>query len=107
MSRPDVESIFFLAYTMSGEEFEMEGEVWPASEEDNLLARKFVGVCEALLEDGRIRSHPVSKREGGLEGILGGMMEVSLSLHLITCIFDSTLEFKDLVREVVLEIDMC
>jgi len=76
MSRPDVESIFFLAYTMSGEEFEMEGEVWPASEEDNLLARKFVGVCEALLEDGRIRSHPVSKREGGLEGILGGMMEM-------------------------------
>ena len=88
MSRPDVESIFFLAYTMSGEEFEMEGEVWPASKEDNLLARRFVGVCEALLKDGRIKSHPVSKREGGLAGIPEGMMEVSLSLSEKTCTFD-------------------
>ncbi|KAH7403437.1 putative zinc-binding oxidoreductase ToxD [Cadophora sp. MPI-SDFR-AT-0126] len=76
MSRPDVETIFFLAYTVSGEEFEMEGEVWPASKEDNLLARRFVGVCDELLREGRIKTHPVSKREGGLEGILGGMMEM-------------------------------
>ncbi|KAG4435038.1 hypothetical protein IFR05_009494, partial [Cadophora sp. M221] len=43
MSRPDVENIFFLAYTIAGEEFEMEGQVWPASREDNLFARRFAG----------------------------------------------------------------
>ncbi|KAK0115321.1 hypothetical protein ONS96_013780 [Cadophora gregata f. sp. sojae] len=76
MSRPEVENIFFLGYTASGEEFDMEGEVWPASKEDNLLARKFVGLCDELLREGRIKTHPVSKRDGGLDGILGGMMEM-------------------------------
>ncbi|KAH6719123.1 putative zinc-binding oxidoreductase ToxD [Leptodontidium sp. MPI-SDFR-AT-0119] len=76
MSRPEVENIFFLAYTISGEEFEMEGQVWPASREDNMFARRFVGVCDGLLREGLVRCHPVWKREGGLEGVLGGMMEM-------------------------------
>ncbi|KAH7330218.1 putative zinc-binding oxidoreductase ToxD [Rhexocercosporidium sp. MPI-PUGE-AT-0058] len=76
MSRPEVKNIFFLAYTISGEEFEIEGEVWPASPEDNSLARVFIGLFDGLLREGRIKTHPVGLREGGLEGILGGMMEM-------------------------------
>lgn len=60
----------------------MEGQVWPASREDNMFARRFVGVCDGLLREGLVRCHPVWKREGGLEGVLGGMMEVSFVIFL-------------------------
>ncbi|KAL2067329.1 hypothetical protein VTL71DRAFT_1754 [Oculimacula yallundae] len=76
MVRKDVENIFFLGYTVMGEEFEIEGEVFPASKEDNQLARRFGVLCDQLLEQGLVRCHPVALREGGLEGILGGMMEM-------------------------------
>ncbi|CZR61994.1 related to zinc-binding oxidoreductase ToxD [Phialocephala subalpina] len=72
----DVENIFFLGYTMSGEAFEIEGEKWDAVPEDYELGKKFISFSEKLLEEGVVRGHPVRMLEGGLEGILGGMEEL-------------------------------
>lgn len=76
MSRQDVKNIFFLGYSVRGEEFEIEGEVFPAAPEDFELAKKFFVLCERLLEEGKIKNHPVGLRKGGLENVLGGMWEM-------------------------------
>lgn len=75
IDRPDVKSTFFLGYTAGGEEFVMSGEVFPAVPEDFELTVKFFEVAEKLLGKGMLKSHPVGLREGGLEGIEGGLEE--------------------------------
>ena len=74
--RDDVRNIFFLGYTASGEPFEIEGEVWPVVPEDFELCKKLFTLTEKLLESRLIKAHPVLLREGGLEGIKGGMREM-------------------------------
>lgn len=71
---------FFLGYTLGGEEFEIEGQVWPAVPEDFELGKKFMSVAEKLLEEGKIRPHPVDARVG-IETILGGMQEMKDGKH--------------------------
>lgn len=73
--RDDVKNVFYLGYTVMNEAFEIEGEVWPADEEDFELGKKFFSLTEKLLEQGIIKSHPLSMRQG-IEGILGGMQEM-------------------------------
>ncbi len=73
--REDVRNIFFLGYTALNEEFEIEGEVWPAVPEDFELAKNFCDLAEKLLEQGKIKPHPASVRRG-IEGILEGMQEL-------------------------------
>lgn len=72
--RADVRHIFFLAYTVWGEDFEIEGEVWPAVPEDFELMKKFAVLTEKLLEAELLKPHPAKVRDG-LENILGGMQE--------------------------------
>jgi hypothetical protein len=74
--REDVRNVFFLGYTLTGEAFEIEGKLWLAVPEDFELAKKFNSVVEKLLEQGLIKNHPVSMRDGGLDAILGGMREL-------------------------------
>jgi hypothetical protein len=74
--REDVRNVFFLGYTLIGEAFEIEGKLWPAVPENFELAKKFNSVVEKLLEQGLIKNHPVSMRDGGLDAILGGMQEL-------------------------------
>lgn len=50
--------------------------MWPASNEDFELAKKFFTLSEKLLDAGHIKPHPVSARSGGLDGILAGMQEL-------------------------------
>ena len=73
--RDDVRNIFFLGYTMSGELFEIEGQVWDAVPEDAELGKRFVALAEKLLQEGKIRPHPADVRVG-IEGILDGMQEM-------------------------------
>ena len=74
--RKDVKSIFYLGYTITGEAFELEGVTWPAVPEDFELGKKFFTLTETLLEQGLIKTHPASVREGGLAGILDGMQQM-------------------------------
>ncbi|KAF8865528.1 putative zinc-binding oxidoreductase ToxD [Acephala macrosclerotiorum] len=74
--RQDVQNMFLLAYTISGEEFEIEGEKWDAVPEDFELGKRFMSFSEKLLEEGVVKGHPVKMLEGGLGGILGGMEEL-------------------------------
>ena len=71
--REDVTNIFYLGYSISGEEFWIDDEKWDAQPQDYELGKKFLSLCEKLIEEGKIKGHPVRMLEGGLEGILGGM----------------------------------
>ncbi|THV46386.1 hypothetical protein BGAL_0390g00030 [Botrytis galanthina] len=76
MPRDDVKNIFFLGYSVTGEEYEIEGEVWPAAPEDFELGKRAFVLLERLLENGLIKNHPVKIMHGGLNGILEGMREM-------------------------------
>ena len=71
--RPDVKNVFFLGYTVSGEMFEIEGQVWEADLVDFELTKRMMVLGERLVGDGVIRAHPARVEKGGLEGILNGM----------------------------------
>jgi hypothetical protein len=75
LPRKDVRNVFFLGYTMSGEPFEIEGQVWDAVPEDHQLGKDFIAVAEKLLQEGNVRPHPADVRVG-IEGILHGMQEI-------------------------------
>jgi hypothetical protein len=65
-----------IAYTIRGEAFESDGEIWPPSlsTEDFELGKRFVPLVEELLKLRLVKTHPVTVRDG-LEGVLTGMKE--------------------------------
>jgi hypothetical protein len=74
--RPDVQSIFFLGYTMSGESFIFEGERYEAQPQDFVFATKFMEIAEKLWAEGRWRPHPQRVGGDGLLGAISGMQEM-------------------------------
>ncbi|KAA8567260.1 hypothetical protein EYC84_010295 [Monilinia fructicola] len=76
MPRDDVKNVFFLGYSVTGEEYEIEGDIWPAASEDFELGKKIFTLLEGLLENGLIRNHPLRIMNGGLAGILEGLREM-------------------------------
>lgn len=76
MPRKDVKNIFYLGYTITGEEFWLEGETWPACKEDFDLGVEVFHLLEDLLREGLVRPHPLDLRKGGLGAVLGGMQEL-------------------------------
>jgi hypothetical protein len=64
-----------LAYTAFGEAFWFEGEDFAASAEDYDFAVVFSGLVEGLLEQGKIKTHPV-KLGIGLEHVLEGLNDM-------------------------------
>ena len=70
--RKDVNARWTLAYTTFGEYFTKYGVEWPANREDYDFGVKFWKIHALLLAEGKVRSHPVTVREGGLEGIPQG-----------------------------------
>jgi hypothetical protein len=74
--RKDVESVFFLGYTVTGEMFRYKGEDWPAIPEDFERAVGFSKLAEALLAQDRFKAHPLRVCPGGLGGVLSGMQEM-------------------------------
>ena len=65
----------FLAYTAFGEAFWFEGEDFAANVEDYNFAVVFSGLVEGLLEQRKIKTHPVRLRVG-LEHILDGLNDM-------------------------------
>ena len=74
--RSDVKSIFFLGYSAMGLPFSYEGARWPFSPDDYNLAKRFTVFAEELLEQRKIRPHPATVRDGGLEAIPAGMQDL-------------------------------
>ncbi|KAF2501192.1 GroES-like protein [Lophium mytilinum] len=74
--RNDVEVSFNLGYTGLGREFEIAGETFEAIEEDFEFMKMWCKVAERLIADGKIKIHRMDVREGGLEGVFGGIMEM-------------------------------
>lgn len=74
--RSDVKSIFFLAYSALGRAFMYEGEEWPFAPDDYDLMKRFAILAEELLEQRKIKPHPATVREGGLEAIPAGMEDL-------------------------------
>jgi hypothetical protein len=73
--RSDVRNVFYLGYTLLGDEFEIEGEIFPAAPEDYELGKKFTTLVGTLLEEGSIRPHP-SEARYGIENIPKGMQDL-------------------------------
>ena len=65
----------FLAYTAFGETFWFEGGDFTANAEDYNFAVTFSGLVEGLLEQGKIKTHPM-KLGVGLEHVLEGLNEM-------------------------------
>ena len=74
--REDVKTIFFLGYSALGRPFIYEGAEWPFASDDYDLAKRFAVLAEELLEQGKIKPHPATVRNGGLEAILAGIEDI-------------------------------
>ena len=71
--RVDVETFKTLGYSFLGEEWEQFGVIHPPSKEDFEFSKAFAELGEKLLEEGKIKPHPVSLREGGLAAFPAAM----------------------------------
>jgi NADPH:quinone reductase-like Zn-dependent oxidoreductase len=73
--REDVVSTFILGYTVVGEAFHKIVD-FPAKPEDYEFATKFYRIAEQLLNEQKLLPHPIEVREGGLEGVPGGLEDL-------------------------------
>ena len=74
--REDVKSVFFLGYSLSGEEYIFEGETYPAQPQDFAFATKWYELAEKVWAHGRWKPHPQRVGVGGLRGVLDGLQEM-------------------------------
>jgi hypothetical protein len=74
--RKDVESIFFLGYSLSGESYIFEGETYEAQPELFVYGTKFYAIAEKLWAEGKWKAHPSRIESGGLLGAVAGMQEM-------------------------------
>ncbi|OCK73716.1 oxidoreductase-like protein [Lepidopterella palustris CBS 459.81] len=74
--RSDVSNALTVAYTAVGDAFSAGDYNIPAKPEDYEFAVKFWKVTERLLNEGKIKAHPVKVMEGGLAGIPAGLQEL-------------------------------
>lgn len=76
LPREDVECVGSLMYSVFGEPFEKKGVKFPASPDDFEFTKKFMGITENLLADGKLKPHAEEIRENGLEGVLKGFADL-------------------------------
>ncbi|GAP82495.1 putative zinc-binding oxidoreductase [Rosellinia necatrix] len=74
--RDDVESVFFLGYSLSGEAYVFEAEPHPARPEDFEFGRTWMPAAEKLWAQRRLATHPEKVGTGGLQGCIEGMEEM-------------------------------
>lgn len=72
-ARPDVKSVFFLGYSISGESYIFESDKYNAQPEFLAFGKQYLDVVEKLWEKGLFKVHPQWKRAAGLNGIIDGM----------------------------------
>ncbi|KAJ3156042.1 hypothetical protein HDU89_005606 [Geranomyces variabilis] len=62
-----------LAYTAIGEAFSKFGKDFPPIPQNYKFAAEFWALAQTLLDEGKLKVHPVDAREGGLNGVLDGL----------------------------------
>lgn len=77
--RQDVEATAVFAYDTLGEPFTKFGKEFPAVPENFEYGLMFWKIFNELLAAGKIKSHPVELRKGGLAGILEGLVFESMN----------------------------
>ncbi|WPG99979.1 chaperonin 10-like protein [Acrodontium crateriforme] len=76
LPREGIETTFTFMYTIFGDGFTKAGRETPAVPEDFEFARKFFGITEELLADGKLKTHPAKVGSKGLEGVLQGLEDM-------------------------------
>lgn len=76
LPRDDVNNTFTFAYTFVGEGYTGGPFLIPPSSEDFEFSKRFTRIVEKLLEQDRIKFHPIEMRTGGWQGVLAGMDEL-------------------------------
>ncbi|KAF2871289.1 putative zinc-binding oxidoreductase ToxD [Massariosphaeria phaeospora] len=74
--RDDVTSTFTFAYTCNGEGYKGGDVDIPPSAEDFEFSKRFVKVIEKLLQQEKVRIHPIEPRTGGWQGVIAGIDEL-------------------------------
>lgn len=74
--RTDVPSKFTFMYTIFNDAFTKAGRETPSVPEDFEFAKKFFGITEKLLAEGKLKTHPAKVGSNGLEGALQGMSDM-------------------------------
>ena len=74
--RQDVESIFFLGYSLSGESYIFEGDTYDAQPVNFVFGTKFYSLAEKLWAEGKWKAHPQRIEKGGLLGAVAGLQEM-------------------------------
>ncbi|KAF2106867.1 chaperonin 10-like protein [Lophiotrema nucula] len=74
--REYVEIRWTLGYTAMGEAFTMKGQEWPAQPSHYEFIIEWLKEVEPLLAEGKVKTHRVDLREGGIEGILDGLADL-------------------------------
>lgn len=77
-SRNDVEVTSTLMYSCYGDEFEKAGMSFKHDlvTTDHEFAKQFFGITEDLLNSGKLKTHAVRVKEGGLEGVPSGLRDM-------------------------------
>lgn len=74
--RSDVKTTFTFMYTIFNDAFTKAGRDTPAIPEDFEFAKKFFGIVEKLLAEGKLKTHPEQVGKEGLKGALQGMEDM-------------------------------
>jgi hypothetical protein len=74
--RADVESTYFLGYSVSGEDYIFEGEHYKADQEFFEHGIEFAKIAESLWKEGEFVPHPQRLEKGGLNGILESGLQI-------------------------------
>lgn len=72
----DVVFVGTMMYSMFGEEYTKGGRTTPPSMEDFEFQKKFMGLTEKLLAEGKLKTHEEDVRPGGLQGVLKGLEDL-------------------------------
>lgn len=72
----EVQQTGTLMYTIFDEPFTKGGNEFPKSQEDFDSAKSFFDITEKLLADGKLKTHPEKVGNGGLKGVLQGMLDL-------------------------------
>jgi hypothetical protein len=73
--RSNIESVFFLGYCVSGEDYTFEGETYLATPEDFVHGAKFASFAEKLWAEWKWKPHPQKLEKAGLSGVSDGLQQ--------------------------------
>lgn len=76
LPREGIETKMTMMYTIFNDPYSKAGRDTPAVPEDFEFAKKFFGITEKLLSEGKLKTHPEKVGPNGLEGVLQGLVDM-------------------------------